>query len=123
MSEKMNRRSFVKTTALGASAASAAGMATFAGNVYGNDRFPALQKKREIPMGKIGNLTISRMLLGGNQLTHYTHSRDLRYVYNLAAHYNTPEKIHQTMRIAEEHGINTFVIHTDKGVLEGLKAY
>ena len=123
MSEKMNRRSFVKTTALGATMASAAGMAAFANNAYGNDKFPPLQKKREIPTGKIGDLTISRMMLGGNLLTHYTHSRDLRYVYTLAARYNTPEKIHETMRIAEEHGINTVVIHTDNGVLEGLKAY
>jgi hypothetical protein len=63
------------------------------------------------------------MLLGGNLLTHYTHSRDLRYVNNLAAHYNTPEKIFETMRIAEAHGINAVVIHTAKGVVDGMKEY
>ena len=48
-------------------------------------------------MGKIGKLKVSRMLLGGNLLTHFTHSRDLKYVYNLAAHYNTDEKIMETL--------------------------
>ena len=123
MSEKMNRRNFVKATVLGASMATAAGMPLLSGTVSGNDLLPPLVKKREIPTGTIAGVTFSRMMLGGNLLTHYTHSRDLRYVYNLAAHYNTPEKIHETMRTAEEHGINTVVIHTAAGVLEGIKKY
>ena len=52
-----------------------------------------------MPKGKIGELEISRILLGGNLLTHYTHSRELRYVYNLAAHYNTEKKIIETWRL------------------------
>jgi hypothetical protein len=64
-----------------------------------------------LPKGKIRNLEISRLLLGGNLLTHFTHSRDLRYVYNLARHYNTDEKILETLAIAEAHGINALVIH------------
>ena len=123
MSEKMNRRSFVKTTALGATMASAAGMPVYTSSAYGNGNLPPLTKKREIPTGKIGDLTLSRMMLGGNLLTHYSHSRDLAYVNNLAAHYNTPEKVQETMRTAEEHGINTVVIHTAAGVLEGIKTY
>jgi len=103
--------------------ATAAGMPAFTGSVYGNDQLPPLQKKREIPTGTIAGVTFSRMMLGGNLLTHHTHSRDLRYVKSLAAHYNTPQKIHETMRIAEEHGINTVVIHTAKGVLDGIKEY
>ena len=121
MSEKMNRRNFVKATVLGASMATAAGMPALP--AHADDQWPPLTKKREIPTGTIAGVTFSRMMLGGNLLTHFTHSRDLRYVYNLAAHYNTPEKIHETMRIAEEHGINTVVIHTAKGVLDGLKKY
>ena len=68
--------------------------------------------KNSIPKGKIGDLEISRMLLGGNLLTHFTHSRDLRYVYSLAAQYNTEAKIQETLAIAEAHGIDTLVIHT-----------
>ncbi|MCL2744401.1 MAG: hypothetical protein FWE67_11175, partial [Planctomycetaceae bacterium] len=123
MSEKINRRSFVKSTVLGASMATAAGMPAFTGSVYGNDALPPLQKKREIPTGTIAGVTFSRMMLGGNLLTHYSHSRDLRYVNNLAAHYNTAEKVQETMRTAEEFGINTVSIHTGKGVLAGIKKY
>lgn len=65
-----------------------------------------------LPKGRLGNLEVSRLLLGGNLLTHYTHSRDLRYVYALVEHYNTPDKILETLALAEEHGINTLVIHT-----------
>ena len=77
----------------------------------------------DFPQGKIGNLRVSRMLLGGNLLTHYTHSRDLQYVYNLAAHYNTDEKILETLAAAERHGINTLVVHTVPRVLNLLKRY
>jgi hypothetical protein len=77
----------------------------------------------ELPKGRIKNLSISRILLGGNLLTHFTHSRDLKYVYNLTAHYNTEEKIFETMALAEAHGINTLVIHTAPGVVNMLKNY
>jgi len=121
MSEKLNRRNFVKTTILGASMATAVGMPSL--SVYASEPLPPLQKKREMATGAIAGMTFSRMMLGGNLLTHFTHSRDLRYVYNLTAHYNTPQKIHETMRLAEEHGINTVMIHTAEGVLDGLKEY
>ena len=119
----MNRRNFFTTTAVGASLATIAGMPALTENAYGNDSFPPFQKKREIPTGTIAGLTFSRMMLGGNLLTGYTHSRDLQYVYKLAANYNTSEKVLQTMRHAEEHGINTLVIHTNSGVVKTLKEY
>ncbi len=76
-----------------------------------------------LPTGSIGKLKISRILLGGNLLTHYTHSRDLQYVYNLAAHYNTPEKIMETLALAEAHGVNTLVIHTVPWALDVLRQH
>lgn len=50
------------------------------------------------------------MILGGNIMTAYSHSRGLRYVSDLMRRYHTTEKILETLRIAEEHGINTLVI-------------
>ncbi|HPC15331.1 MAG TPA: hypothetical protein P5318_04095 [Candidatus Hydrogenedentes bacterium] len=76
-----------------------------------------------LPRGMIGNMAVSRLLLGGNLLTHYTHSRDLQYVYNLCAHYNTQEKILETLQLAERHGINTLVVHTAGNILETLKKH
>ena len=66
--------------------------------------------KETLPMGRIGKLSVSRLILGGNIMTAYSHSRDLRYVPELMRRYHTPEKILETLRIAEEHGINTLVI-------------
>ncbi len=73
---------------------------------------PAAPTPADLAQGTLGKLKVSRMLLGGNLLTHYTHSRDLQYVYNLTAHYNTDQKILDTLALAETHGINALVIHT-----------
>jgi len=63
-----------------------------------------------LPMGKIGGEDFSRLMLGGNLISGYSHSRDLGYVAPLMRFYNTPAKIRQTLEIAEAHGIN--VINT-----------
>ena len=121
MLHKTDRRTFVKS-ALAAPAAMALSM-----QASGQDpAAPAPQQAAPIaalPQGKIGNLQVSRLLLGGNLLTHFTHSRDLKYVYNLAAHYNTDDKIIETMAVAEHNGINTLVIHTVPHVLDTLRKY
>jgi hypothetical protein len=76
-----------------------------------------------LPKGRIGKLQVSRMLLGGNLLTHYTHSRDLKYVYSLAAHYNTDEKIMETLAVAEANGINTVSMHNPPHPISVLRRY
>jgi len=60
-----------------------------------------------MPCGKIGNATISRLLLGGNLIAGNMHARDLKYVGQMFKAYATEEKIMETLRLAEEHGINT----------------
>ncbi len=122
MSYEVNRRSFMKQSL----AASAGGVLAMNAGKPPKPREPAIKvepnSKAKIPMGKIGKLEVSRMLLGGNLLTHYTHSRDLKYVYNLCAHYNTEDKIHETMAIAEAHGINTLSIHNPPGIVVDAQA-
>jgi hypothetical protein len=123
MSEQVNRRSFMKHSL----AASAGGVLAMNTGQAAEPKGPAIKvepnSKAKVPMGKIGKLEVSRMLLGGNLLTHYTHSRDLQYVYNLCAHYNTEDKIHETMALAEAHGINTLSIHNPPGIVSMLKRY
>ena len=102
-SNRLNRRDFLKGSIL----TGAAGGAMAAGALQGGPLHaaetdeavpvPKPSSKATLPTGKIGKLNVSRMILGGNLLTHYTHSRDLRYVYKLAAHYNTDEKILETL--------------------------
>jgi hypothetical protein len=68
----------------------------------------AMQKK--MPVGKIGNLTVGRLISGSNLISMNMHARDLDYVTALAAHYNTEERVFMTLKKCEEHGINTIVL-------------
>jgi len=129
MSQSINRRGFIKKSLL-TPAAGALAMQTTQNKAQAGEAVKRSQSspgvpasEASLPKGKIKNLEIGRLLLGGNLLTHFTHSRDLRYVYNLTAHYNTEEKILDTMRIAEAHGVDTLVIHTAPGVVGMLKKY
>ena len=123
MSYPMNRRSFMMQTF----AASAGSAIVFDQARGAQTDTPPIKvepgSKATLPQGRIGDLKVSRILLGGNLLTHYTHSRDLKYVYNLTAHYNTEEKIHETMALAEAHGVNTLSIHNPPGIVGMLKRY
>jgi hypothetical protein len=76
-----------------------------------------------LPKGEIGKLKISRLMLGGNLLARYTHSRDLKYVYKLAEHYNTDEKLLETLALAEAHGIDTLAVHPDPNTMPVLKRH
>ncbi len=116
----MNRRTFINTLAVGTTGA----LASSKVSVAAPEAPPAAKPAGDtLPTGKIGSLTVSRMLLGGNLLTHYTHSRDLKYVYNLCAHYNTDEKIMETLALAERHGINTLSMHNPPHPMSVLQKY
>lgn len=102
----VSRRNFIKQTLV-----ASAGVATVT---------PALQAapgtnpvvacaKSKIPTGKIGKLTVSRLISGGNLISGWAHSRDLHYVPNLMRAYNTEEKVLDTLQLLEEHGVNTII--------------
>jgi uncharacterized membrane protein YphA (DoxX/SURF4 family) len=63
--------------------------------------------KGPMPMGKIGSHEISRIVLGGNLIGGWAHSRDLIYVPSLFRAYNTEKKIFETLMLAEKAGINS----------------
>jgi len=73
--------------------------------------------KATLPKGKIGDLEISRVILGGNLIGGWAHSRDLMYVSNLLKAYHTDEKVLETLQIAEEHGVNCINTHPNAGNL------
>ena len=128
MSQSIDRRDFIKksllTPAAGALAMHGVQNQVLAqGAVKKSGPAQNVLSDVDLPKGRIKDLKISRILLGGNLLTHFTHSRDLKYVYNLTAHYNTEKKIFETMALAEAHGVNTLVIHTAPGVVSMLKKY
>ncbi len=116
----MKRRDFLEASvAAGAGALLLSAGRAAAGSAAGTNPPP----QAGLPKGKIGKMEISRLLLGGNLLTHATHSRELRYVGSLAAHYNTEKKILETLALAEQQGINTLVIHTAGKIVDLLKKH
>jgi hypothetical protein len=67
-------------------------------------------RQKEMPVGKIGNLSVGRLISGSNLISMNMHARDLNYVRDLAANYNTEARIFMTLKKCEEHGVNTIVL-------------
>jgi len=74
------------------------------------DALETTPTQKNMPLGKIGNLSISRVISGSNLISPNMHARDLLYLNALASHYNTEEKIFQTLQKCEEEGINSVVL-------------
>ncbi len=70
----------------------------------------ALAKQEQMPTGTIGNLKLGRLISGSNLISMNMHSRDLKYVKNLAGAYNTKERIFMTLKACEELGGNSIVL-------------
>jgi len=107
MQHGINRRTFIKDSlALSAGGALAGGLS--GGGVRADGDAPA----DAVPCGKLGNLQLSRLIMGSNLITYFAHSRDLNYVSDLARHYNTLPKIMETLSVGEKNGINAIAIHS-----------
>lgn len=65
--------------------------------------------KGQMPQGNLGKLKVSRLILGGNLIGGWSHSRDLIYVSSLFKAYNTDRKVFETLELAERAGINSFL--------------
>ena len=65
--------------------------------------------KGTVPKAGIGDLELSRMILGGNLVGGWAHARDLIYVDKLVKSYHTRDKIFETFLLAEKCGINSFL--------------
>ncbi len=73
-------------------------------------RFEEVKKiKAELPIGKLGTMDASKLILGGNLLSGYVHSRDLIYVSSLVLHYHQKDRIFKTLMLAEQSGVNTLL--------------
>ena len=132
MSEYLNRRKFLKNSLI-VSAGVAGGLS------FEEQTLLARSQRRQelevpespikgLPMGKIGNVKISRLICGGNLINGYAHSRDLMYVSALIKHYFTDDKVVETLRISEENGINTCIMNTgsasrDENSIRNLNRY
>jgi len=78
---------------------------------------------KDMPSGRIGDVKISRLILGGNLIGGVAHSRDLTYVSELVSNYFTDDKIIETWTLAEESGINTMSAWPNAKLLRVLNRY
>ncbi len=106
-SPDLTRRHFLGSSLV---AAAGAGITQSSSQAKAEDQ-PAAQADSAdpdaMPCGLLGKARISRLLLGGNLISGYMHARDLKYVNPLFRAYATEEKIIETLKVAEENGINT----------------
>jgi hypothetical protein len=65
--------------------------------------------KGKMTYGQIGKLKVSRLIMGGNLIGGWAHSRDLIYVSKLVKAYHTDDRVIATLRLAERCGVNTFL--------------
>jgi len=59
--------------------------------------------------GQIGNLKLSRVILGGNLIGGWAHARDLLYTDKLVKAYHTDGRVFRTFQIAEQCGVNAIL--------------
>jgi hypothetical protein len=70
----------------------------------------AADRQKQMPVGRIGSLSVSRLISGSNLISMNMHARDLAYMRTLAARYNTEERVFMTLKKCEEFGVNTIVL-------------
>jgi hypothetical protein len=127
MSSQLDRRDFLKKSLAG----SAAGAVAL--SLEEQTLLAQLRKKPappepagstgSLPTGKIGKLTVTRLIVGGNLTSGNAHSRDLVYVSALLRQYFTDAKVFETWEICEECGINTAILRLDDHVIGLLARY
>lgn len=123
---RVNRRGFLKQSAL-ASTAAALSFRFEERNLEAQQAQPAPvaapTAPKIFPAGKLGKLSVSRLICGGNLISGFAHSRDLIYVSPLLKQYFTDEKIFQTLALCEAQGINTAILRLDEDTLRLLRTY
>lgn len=126
MLDNVDRRKFLKKSLVTSAAAFGLSLEEKALIARMKDKSPAPARGspgRNLAMGKIGDLKISRLFVGGNLTSTFAHSRDLIYVSELLRNYFTDEKIFETWQICEEMGINTAILRVDDQVLRLINTY
>lgn len=79
--------------------------------------------KGEVPKGRIKDLQLSRIMIGGNLISGFAHSRDLIYVSTWLKKYFTDEKVIETLWLCQACGINTAVLRCDENTIRILDKF
>jgi hypothetical protein len=124
---KLSRRGFVQSSLL-ASAALPLGFGAASAPALRSAATPesaSAEAGGTISKGKISGQEFSRLMMGGNLIAGWSHSRDLPYVSTLMRRYNSPAKIRQTLELGEAHGItaiNTWVMDDNSQIFDHWKS-
>jgi hypothetical protein len=127
MRNEFSRRKFLRSSVVAATTAAAFHFEEKA--LLANPQVPSAAPvvpagpPKSFPCGKIGHVTISRLMCGGNLVSGFAHSRDLIYVSRLLKEYFTDEKVFRTFALCEANGINTAVLRLDENTLRLLRTY
>jgi hypothetical protein len=127
MSEPIDRRSFLrKSLAVASTATVAASFEERALLAYGAPAGSAASGSApaaSFPTGKIGKVSITRLICGGNLISGFAHSRDLIYVSALLKNYFTETKVLDTLGLCEQQGLNTAILRLDDHTISLLKKH
>ena len=102
MTKHLNRRQLIKKSII-----SSAAVTTATG--FPRTALSAGTNRKAFPTGRIGNVQISRLIIGGNQFSGWSHSRDLPYLRDLFLAYSTEKKIMETLEKCEQEGVDAII--------------
>lgn len=123
----MNRRTFLKAmpavTAVAAASTCSLEVNTLSAANIKTPSSAGKSSAGNLPLGEIGNVAVSRLIVGGNPISGNAHSRDLPYVSSLMRKYFTDEKCVETLHLCEQCGINTAQLRTDSHIVRILDKY
>ena len=116
MSDKLDRRDFLIKSILASAGAVVGSMSIEERALLASSaNAPNVQQLNpyveNLQTGKLGDLEISRLIIGGNLVAGYAHARDLIYGNTLFKNYFTDAKIMETLQLAEEAGINAVILN------------
>jgi len=121
MSEEINRRGFLKKSIAASAAAAAFGLEKNLSARENSKTAPPPAKSGDaLPMAKIGDVTMTRLIAGGNQINGYPHCRKPLYVPDLMRNYLTDEKVLETYETAEKNGIDTIILNNSARDVQAL---
>jgi hypothetical protein len=113
MKKRFNRRQFFKKSLItSAAVTSASGFSRTALSAPTAQKTAVPDRENSanaFPTGRIGKVQISRLIIGGNQFSGWSHSRDLSYLRELFLAYSTEQKIMETLEKCEQEGINAII--------------
>jgi hypothetical protein len=113
MTKHLNRRQFFKKSLITSAAVTSASGFPRTAPSAATAKDTAVQEQKKsanaFPTGRIGNVQISRLIIGGNQFSGWSHSRDLSYLRELFLAYSTEKKIMETLEKCEEEGVNAII--------------